>query len=624
MGRVFIHELMHVMGFSGYFFQRLGLSGRVQVGRITRTAITHPHVVEYAKEYFGCDQIQGIPIEDGGSSGSAGSHFEKTMFPAEIMNPSVMAPARISEFTIRTFEAMGWYQGINAHQEYTYLKGDGCHTIVGGECNGDKSEEFCSAEDRGHDHCYGNRMGKAHCGNFSMFTGNCRYIAPTNQAWCTVEDSSNRKNFSFESYGPHSRCFMTEKSSNNMDAACLRTRCTKTAVEIQIGSEVFTCPGSGPQQVNLSAFKGKIDCPVFSEMCEVIMEERCPMDCYGQGMCMAGNTCQCQHGFTGADCNKGLPKEEDPFVTGFDWRNRNGEEKSAEESASEPAEPSGKEPEKSVSETDADDDEDEEDREASEREDEEEEKEEEDGNDKPLCEEAKKWMAQIEKLQASEDYWKKSVHRKTHALEKYTICLANGNTKRHKWCEKGTTKATASLEKAKKHSAEKLSKIEELKVKIQGKVTTRQWDDYRHEQEVHDMMRASQIEADMMIWYSTHLAKYNKWKLKWEGYVKKFEDKIAQFEQNDAEWAKKLVEKFKAKLVKYVQNVEYYTQLIKMTEEKLTALGDNATGKVEPLPESVVEDMINEGLHTSAQVNRQGEEEEETNGLEVTGEYKNN
>merc|ERR1712048_1449577 len=143
--------------------------------------------------------------------------------------------------------------------------------------------------------------------------------------------------------------------------------------------------------------------------------------------------------------------------------------------------------------------------------------------------------------------------------------------------------------------------------------------DYRHDEEHHDMLRASQIEADMMIWYSTHLAKYNKWLEKWSGYVKKFEEKVKQFEGNDADWAKKLVEKFKAKLAKYKQNVEYYSKLIKMTEEKLTALGDyTSNGKVEALDETVVEEMINEGLHTAADIN--GETEEET---EKTGEYQN-
>merc|ERR1712072_943835 len=117
------------------------------------------------------------------------------------------------------------------------------------------------------DHCFPNRLGKAHCEGWATFTEQCKYVAPTSNAWCTVEDDSNRKNFTFESYGAHSRCFMAERSASNMDAACLRTRCSATAVEIQFGSEVHVCNGSGPQQVNTTAFSGKIDCPTFAEMC---------------------------------------------------------------------------------------------------------------------------------------------------------------------------------------------------------------------------------------------------------------------------------------------------------------------------------------------------------------------
>merc|ERR1712130_893966 len=80
--------------------------------------------------------------------------------------------------------------------------------------------------------------------------------------------------------------------------------------------------GEGEHDVNLSAYKGKIKCPSFKEMCNEVMDHRCPMDCYSQGFCMADRTCQCLGGFSGDDCNKGLPKETDPFVTGFDIRNK--------------------------------------------------------------------------------------------------------------------------------------------------------------------------------------------------------------------------------------------------------------------------------------------------------------
>merc|ERR1712194_945029 len=212
----------------------------------------------------------------------------------------------------------------------TYLKGDGCHTIKGGECNSTKSDEFCSSEDWGKDHCYPNKLGKGSCGRSSTFMGSCGLVMPSFNALCTVENNGNRKNFNFESYGAHSRCVMADKGQNNYNAACLRMRCTADKVEIQFGDEVHTCAGSGPQKVTTKSYTGTVKCPAFSEMCTEVLDKRCPMDCYGQGYCMANGTCQCLGGFTGDDCNKGLPKEQDPFVTDYDIRN-NGKKDEEEE-----------------------------------------------------------------------------------------------------------------------------------------------------------------------------------------------------------------------------------------------------------------------------------------------------
>jgi len=296
---IFIHELLHVMGFSSYFFKMLGMAQQMNFGPKRMWGITSPKVVEHAKKYFSCPSVKAVPLEDGGSSGSAGSHWEKTIFPSEVMNPQVAAPMIISEFTIKLLEDLGWYRGDNAHQDYVFLKNDGCGTITKMECNSSNSEEFCSAADFNKDHCHPNKMMKAHCGRSSMFTQKCGYITATHSAMCHVVDGNNRKNFSFESYGPHSRCVMTQRSTNNFDAACLRVRCKNDKVEIKIGDEIFDCPSEGTHSVNLKSYQGNIKCPSFKDMCTEVMDKKCPMDCYGQGYCMANKTCQCLSGFTG-------------------------------------------------------------------------------------------------------------------------------------------------------------------------------------------------------------------------------------------------------------------------------------------------------------------------------------
>lgn len=191
------------------------------------------------------------------------------------------------------------------------------------ECKASNSEEFCAPDMFHQDYCYPNRLGKGHCGGSNSFMGQCRYVMPRYNGMCTQENSSNHKIFNFENYGAHSRCVLASDNSNKFRASCVNTRCTGDKVEFQFGKEVFSCPSEGNHEVNLSVYKGTIKCPSFKEMCTEVMDHRCPMDCYSQGFCMSNGTCQCLGAFTGDDCNKGLPKETDPFVTDFDIRKKN-------------------------------------------------------------------------------------------------------------------------------------------------------------------------------------------------------------------------------------------------------------------------------------------------------------
>lgn len=377
---IFIHELLHVMGFSSGFFRRMNMVKQMKFGDKTMWAITSPKVIEHAKKFFNCPSIQGVPLEDGGSSGSAGSHWEKTIFPSEVMNPQVASPMIISEFTIKLLEDFGWYRGDNAHQNYTFLKNDGCGIITGMKCDSSKSEEFCSAEEFNHDHCHPNKMMKAHCGRSSTFTGNCSYMMPTHSAMCHVKSDRNRKNFNFESYGPHSRCIMTKRSINNFDAACLRVRCKNNAVEIKIGDEVFMCPSEGIHEVNLNSYKGSIKCPSFNDMCTEVMDKKCPMDCYGQGYCMENNTCQCLDGFTGPDCNFGREKENDPFVNDENEKEKEKDKENEDDEKEEKDKEDEKDKENEEDEKEEKDKEDEKEEDEEEKEEEEEDDKEEEGN----------------------------------------------------------------------------------------------------------------------------------------------------------------------------------------------------------------------------------------------------
>merc|ERR1712050_116834 len=172
-------------------------------------------------------------------------------------------------------------------------------------------------------------MGKARC-NRNYFTDVCYYVSPIGSGLCTLaSEGENNKKFSFEDYGPHSRCFMAEKNSK-FSAACLRTRCENGKVEFQINGKTITCEKEGEMMVDVDGFKGKIQCPSAEYMCKEVMADRCPLDCSGNGYCMKGsngnNQCQCMAGYSGSDCNTctNCKKETNPFVTDYNIENTNG------------------------------------------------------------------------------------------------------------------------------------------------------------------------------------------------------------------------------------------------------------------------------------------------------------
>ena len=135
----FAHEFTHILGFSNDLFPRYvnpqtgakrqlsEVVGNVNIGGNTFQAIILPDVVNTAQRYIGCSSITGVPLEDNGGDGSAGSHWEKTFLPLEYMNPTVENPGILSVFTMSLLQATGWYQVRSiAAQPYTMVQNAGC------------------------------------------------------------------------------------------------------------------------------------------------------------------------------------------------------------------------------------------------------------------------------------------------------------------------------------------------------------------------------------------------------------------------------------------------------------------------------------------------------------------
>eukprot|EP00298_Acanthocystis_sp_HF-20_P014688 c20874_g1_i1.p1 GENE.c20874_g1_i1~~c20874_g1_i1.p1 ORF type:complete len:639 (-),score=246.94 c20874_g1_i1:355-2217(-) len=157
-----VHELGHALGFSSSLYNsykyRNSKGELVSHSKVTNTfterghtvtKIVTPKVTEFVKNHFNCPSMTnaGAEIEDGGSSGTAGSHFEKRIFHNEIMTGSVMKDTIITPMTLALFADMGWYtlsSSTNSVSTLTWGKGLGCSFALD-KCSNWNSKYFCSS-----------------------------------------------------------------------------------------------------------------------------------------------------------------------------------------------------------------------------------------------------------------------------------------------------------------------------------------------------------------------------------------------------------------------------------------------------------------------------------------------
>lgn len=122
---VLAHEMIHALGFTESMFnltrrpdgsprpQSEVVASAVIDGRTVSRLIT-PRVRDAARAHFGCDSLAGAQLENEGSEGSAGSHWEYNLFQGEVMVASTIfaadgSPPALSNLTLSYLEDTGWY-----------------------------------------------------------------------------------------------------------------------------------------------------------------------------------------------------------------------------------------------------------------------------------------------------------------------------------------------------------------------------------------------------------------------------------------------------------------------------------------------------------------------------------
>lgn len=316
---ILFHELSHIFVFSQtlfpYFWDKENRRSRkinevlgsyIQNG-VNRTIIITPNVVSSAKAHFNCSSLVGVELENQGSSGSIGSHWERRIMNGDYMIGSFYEEAYISEITLSLFEDSGWY----TVEKYTgglfqFGRNEGCKFIYSKciEDNKKISKYFCDKDMESQ--CYAGRRYKGTCIIDRIFDDgtddNNRYFSDKSMIgnkytdYCPIPESFMETSFFYknsciygikresnkirgEEIGNNSACFISninfENKNMEEDTVCYKFLCNYTNynIEITIGNYTVNC--SENEKVKIPNIKGYILCPFFNEICSIKENERC-------------------------------------------------------------------------------------------------------------------------------------------------------------------------------------------------------------------------------------------------------------------------------------------------------------------------------------------------------------
>ncbi|CAH8856347.1 unnamed protein product [Trichobilharzia szidati] len=305
---------------------RIWKSARTTVRRNVAVMVL-PNVLKFARSHFNCPNLDGVDLENEGSSATYLTHFEKRVVHDELMAGSAELPSVVSRLTLSVFQDSGWYNvNFNMASEWKWGKNLGCDFVTkscseflmiqrgrngptGPWCDFfDHNRVQCATHNDAFNYCNMIRHNepippeKQHITNTNGLNPNdinflagesklhdgCAVFQPIpnlfNEGYTSVcsHEENNRlikNNPLMQQFGPNSMCVnhgvrWTSGGRNLRDlgASCHKYQCSG-GLKIVVGNSVVSCPGQGGEvRVNAQGSMGPINgsavCPPCGQVCK--------------------------------------------------------------------------------------------------------------------------------------------------------------------------------------------------------------------------------------------------------------------------------------------------------------------------------------------------------------------
>jgi len=311
--KVLLHELTHVIGFNSYKFPYFRDANGQPYKSVTRNQVINgkkiskiitPKVLAAAREHFGCNEMDGVTLEDGGDGTTHDSHWEKRLFRNEYMTGSSDHTAVISKISLALLEDSGWYRVEYDHAEdLEWGRGMGC-SFVNARCSewDDRKGYFCTQP--GAKGCTTDRSAMGYCnlirhrselptavryfpdphfGGSDSLADFCPYVAAYANGVCSDSRNQPESPVFGEHFGEDSKCFESSLVKDGFwkkpevqpmcyDFKCLETK-EDTKLKVLVANTWYDCPFGGRLE-NITGFSGVLVCPDASFCSERVISTK--------------------------------------------------------------------------------------------------------------------------------------------------------------------------------------------------------------------------------------------------------------------------------------------------------------------------------------------------------------